>query len=110
MKAELVFAKVPCGPPRLLPEHLEAIKNRNYIPSLKSLAFSQLPTHTVSEVRKNFDSVLGGKTKRNKKSNAKKSKKTSRKFKTRKSNSKRRANKKSIKTRQIIFLLMKKKT
>jgi len=55
------FREVPCGPPPLPREHLESIKNRNRIPTLKSLAFAQLPSHTVSELRKNYDTILGGK-------------------------------------------------
>jgi hypothetical protein len=46
------FREVLCGPPRLPQEHLELIQNRNHVPTLKSLAFAQLPTHTVYEVRK----------------------------------------------------------
>ena len=85
------FREVPCGPPPLSPEHLEAIQNRNHVPTLKSLAFAQLPTHTVSEVRKNFDTVLGGKTRKRNKNSKRKSK--------RKIKSKRRKSKKYLKTK-----------
>jgi hypothetical protein len=81
------FREVPCSPPRLPPEHLETIQNRNHVPTLKSLAFAQLPTHTVSEVRKNFNTILGGKTRKR----CKKSK--------RKNKSKRRQSKKYLKTK-----------
>jgi len=63
------FREVPCRPPSLPQEHLEAIQNRNEIPSLKSLAFAQLPTKTLSDLKENFDTLLGGKiAKRNRKS------------------------------------------
>jgi hypothetical protein len=82
------FREVPCGPPRLPQEHLEAIQNKNDVPSLKSLAFAQLPTKTVSEVRENFDTVLGGKTRKHNK-----------KSKRRKLKSKRRKSKKYLKSK-----------
>jgi hypothetical protein len=71
------FREVPCGPKPLPSEHLEAIKNRNHVPTLKSLAFAQLPSDTVAELRKNYDTLLGGKTIRNKKSKTRKSKRKS---------------------------------
>jgi hypothetical protein len=85
------FREVPCGPKPLPQEHLEAIQNRNNVPSLKSLAFAQLPTKTVSEVRENFDTVLGGKTR---KGNKKSKRKPNRKLK-----SKRRKSKKYLKSK-----------
>jgi len=76
------YREVPCRPRKLTQEQLEPIQSRSHVPTLKSLAFAQLPTHTISEVRQNYDTILGGKTKRNKKS--KRNSKT-RKSKTRKS-------------------------
>jgi hypothetical protein len=75
------FREAPCRKPPPLP--LEAIQNKTHIPSLKSLAFYQQPTQTVSELREN--NILGGKFKKyHKKSNRKTNKK--RKYKkTRKS-------------------------
>jgi hypothetical protein len=55
------FREVPCGPKPLPREHLDAIKNKRRIPTLKSLAFNQLPSQTVSELREHYD-TLGGKT------------------------------------------------
>jgi hypothetical protein len=75
------YREVPCRA-NITQEQLETIRSRSHVPTLKSLAFAQLPTHTISEVRKNYDTILGGKTKRNKKS---KRKSKTRKSKTRKS-------------------------
>lgn len=84
------FREVPCGPKPLPREHLDAIENKNDVPSLKSLAFAQLPTNTISEVRENFDTVLGGKTRKRNKNSKRKSK--------RRNKSKRRKSKKYLKT------------
>jgi hypothetical protein len=61
------YREVPCRS-NLTQEQLETIRSRSHVPTLKSLAFAQLPTHTISEVRQKYDTILGGKTKRNKKS------------------------------------------
>jgi hypothetical protein len=60
------FREVPCGPPPMPKEHLDKIKNRNRIPSLRSLAFFQLPTKTISELRNTYDNVVGGKSAKHK--------------------------------------------
>jgi hypothetical protein len=63
---------VPCRTRPPLP--IEAIQNKTSVPSLKSLAFYQQPTQTVSELREN--NILGGKFKKyHKKSNIKTNKK-----------------------------------
>jgi|LauGreDrversion4_1035100.scaffolds.fasta_scaffold116297_2 hypothetical protein len=88
------FREVPCGPKPLPREHLEAIKNRNQVPTLKSLAFAQLPSQTVSELREHYDTILGGKT-------AKYNKKNKRNVSKRRSSrkSKRKTTRKSKKTK-----------
>lgn len=78
------FREVPCGPPSLPREHLEAIENKKRIPTLKNLAFYQVPSKTITDVKKNYDTILGGKTsKHNKKSKRKTKKRMHRKSKRR---------------------------
>ena len=78
------FREVPCGPPPLASEHLEAIENKRRMPSLKNLAFYQQPTQTVSELREH--NILGGKFKKyHKRSKKRKSRKSKKSRKSRKS-------------------------
>ena len=78
------FREVPCPPPPLPREHLEAIQNtRRAPPTLKNLAFYQLPTQSVSGLRQ--DNLLGGnKVKHNRKS--RKSRKSRKNKKNKKTN------------------------
>jgi hypothetical protein len=74
------FREVPCRVRPRLP--LEAIQNTRRMPTLQNLAFYQLPTQTVSELREN--NILGGKFKKyhkraNRKTNKKRKYKKSRK-------------------------------
>jgi hypothetical protein len=61
------FREVPCGPSPMPREHLDGIKNRNLILSSKSLAYSQLPTETVSELRNTYTTGSGKSAKRKRK-------------------------------------------
>jgi hypothetical protein len=87
------WREVSCHRQPLPQEHLKAIENRNHVPTLKSLAFSQLPSNTIYELRSNYDNIFGGRAaSSNRKSKRKMHRKSKRKM-HRKSKRKRLINK-----------------